>query len=340
MAKKANKKTGSKKSSPSRSRSRALAKIIPAETTLKYVLPGDGSDIYLDIMKDVSAINRRGMNQGQIVRVAGITIKQDAVVGESRILETTFKTLPLTWVAAQAYMKARMTWVAQQRRVRKESGQVGIAPAYEDFKVFMDNGHRAAGNAATVDGAGNPVAQGEWDYSKLVYADQTTNPETVREPYLHIVGADVGLTDLGLIQAYEESRASVSGNQPNVPVNANDNIYAWLTTGQDEGASSEIIQNMEAENDSPPYEIFNYPGGDSNYPTLVDKCYMQTSVANPIVTTPPLDLMCGLLRIRSQGRFVSGVDSGSPVTLPGTILVHLVSGPKKGLLSLNVGDLV
>ena len=335
----------------SSTRKRRKASVIPAETTLKYQLPGDGSDVYIDLMRDLSAVNRRGMNQGQVLHIAGFTIKQDTGATSTQSFQATVKALPITWVAAQAYMKGRMAWMEQQRRVRLDSGQEAIRPSYEDFKIFMDAGHRAwavAEQAAgrlpadeftinTLDGAGANVNQGEWDYSKLVYADQTVDPEVVREPSLHLVGADVSNTDIGLIQAYEESRATVDGDQPNVPVTAADNIYTWLTSSQDEAASSEIITNMLADNDSPPYAINNYAGGDSNYPTAVDKVYLQTNQSNQVVHAAGFPALCGLLRIFSQGK---NLTDGGDVTLPGTLLVHLAPGPKKGVLSMNMGELV
>ncbi len=340
----------------SSSRKRRKVSVIPAETTLKYSLPGDGEEIYIDLMRDISAVNRRGMHQGQVLNVTGFTIKQDTGATSDQALQATFKALPITWVAAQAYMKGRMAWMEQQRRVRKDSGQEAIKPAYEDFKIFMDAGQRAWAVSRqaldpsdpkylasdefavnTLDGAGDAVVQGEWDYSRLVYADQTVDPEVVREPNLHLVGNDVGVTDIGLIQAYEESRATVDGDQPNVPVTAADNIYTWLTSSQDEAASAEIITNMLADNDSPPYSIGNYPGGDSNYPTNVDKAYVQTNPSNPVIRCSGFPVMCGLLRIFSQGKTIS---DGANVPLPGTLLVHLAPGPKKGVLSMNVGELV
>ena len=327
-------KKGSKKKGSMTRRSNRKAKVIPAETTLKYRLPGDGSDVYIDLMKDIAAVNRRGYHQGQMLQIASLELKQDTAT-DAQGLEATVKVLPTTWVAVQAYMKGRMAWMEQQRRTRNDTGQVGVRPAYEDFKVYMDAGHRTGTTLGTVDGANNAVVQGEWDYSKLVYADQTADPEVVREPYLHIIGDNVGNTDIGLIQAYEESRATVDGDQPNVPVTAADNIYTWLTSLQDEAASKEIITNMIAENDSPPYAINQYPGGDSNYPTNVDKCYVRTSAANPVVSTKSFIAMCGLLRIFSQGKELA---DGSNTTLPGTLLVHLVPGPTKGILSMNVGD--
>lgn len=330
-----------------------MARVVPAELTLKYILPGDGSDVYLDLMRDLAAINRRGMHQGQCLRISHITIRQDTPPGLGTYqsgVNVTVKRLPYTWTSAQAYMKARGAWFHQQSLVASDYGHTGegqerIRPTWEDFKVYMDPGHRTAGSIPTVDGAGGSVVYGEWDYSKLVYADQTVDPEVVREPYLHMVGADVSTTDVGLINAYEDSRSTVTAPSPNVPGTASTNIYALLSAGQDDGASQEVIQNMEDDNDAPPYSKANYLGGVVNYPTNVDAAYLQTSSSNPIVHSESMIALCGLLRIYSQGKKLDittdpDVPSLVSATIPSTMLVHLSPGPTKGLLSMNVGDLV
>jgi hypothetical protein len=328
------------------------AKMQPAELTLKYQLPGNGTDVYIDLMRDLSAVNRRGYNAGQVLHITGFSIKQDSAAANTTGLESTIKALPMTWVAAQAYMKARMAWMDQQNRVRREAGQDSIRPAYEDFKVFMDNGQRAwaaaevAAGRLTVGEYSQPtltgdsavaVVQGEWDPSRLVYADQTSDPETIKQPFLHMVGPDVGDADIGLINAYEDSRATVSATQPNVPAAASSNIYALMTIGQDDGAAKEVIENMEDDNDNPPYALNNYPGGAVNYPNNVDKCYVQTNPSNPVVQAPGFHCMLGLIRVYSQGKTLA---TGADTTLTGTLLVHLAPGPKRGVLSMNVGDLV
>lgn len=327
-------------------RKRKKSAVIPAEYCLKYALAGDGSDVYIDLMRDISAINRRGYNQGQIVQISHIELRQEGITTSSDLgVNVTVKRLPLTWVAAQAYMKAREAWLHQQKLVGSDyghsaGGQTRIRPKYEDFKVYMDRGHRAGTTLPTLDGAGNAVVQGEWDYSKLVYADQAVDPEVVREPYLHMIGDDVSNTDVGIINAYEDSRATVSPTMPNVPAAASSNIYALLSSGQDDGAAQEVITNMEDDNDNPPYSLAHYPGGPVNYPTNVDSAYLATSTSNPIVRSGSMIAMCGLLRIFSQGKKVDGSGNVVDAQIPATMLVHLVQGPKKGLLTMNVGDLV
>lgn len=328
-------------------RKRSKSAVVPAETVLKYTLAGDGSDVYIDLMRDISAVNRRGYNQGQCVQISHIEIRQDGITTSSDLgVNVTVKRLPLTWVAAQAYMKARDAWLHQQKLVGSDyghtaGGQERIRPKYEDFKVFMDAGHRAGTTLPTLDGAGTAVVQGEWDYSKLVYADQAVDPEVVREPYLHMIGNDVSNTDVGIINAYEDSRATVSPTMPNVPAAASTNIYALLSSGQDDGAAQEVITNMEDDNDNPPYSLAHYPGGPVNYPTNVDASYLATSTSNPIVQSGSMIAMCGLLRIYSQGKKVNTANGDViDATIPATMLVHLVPGPKKGVLTMNVGDLV
>lgn len=321
--------------------------MVPAETTLKYILPGNGTDVYVDLMRDLAAVNRRGMHQGQCLRISHITIRQDTPPGLGTYqsgVNVTVKRLPYTWTSAQAYMKARGAWYDQQNQVAADSELEGIRPTWEDFKVYMDAGHRSGTTIPTLDGANNSVVYGEWEYSKLVYADQSVDPEVVLEPHLHMIGGDVFSTDVGLINAYEDSRSTVQAPSPNVPGAASSNIYALLSAGSDDGASEEVIANMEIENDAPPYSKSNYLGGAVNYPTNVDAAYLQTSSSNPIVHSQGMVAMCGLLRFYSQGKKLdlttptdpSWVDS----TIPATILVHLVPGPAKGVLSMNVGELV
>lgn len=333
------KKSKSRKKSKTRTVKRRKMRITPAETSLQYLLPGDGNDVYINLADDLSKVNRRGYRSGMIYAVAAVTLRQNNVGTALARASVTIKTLPTTWVACQAYMKARDAWLRQQRTVRRETGQVGIKPAYEDFKIYMDNSHRGGTTLNTLDGNGAAVAAGEWDYSSLVYADQTVDPEVVREVKMHMIGPDVvaaGIdTDVGLIQAYEESRATVDGNQPNVPGPASDNIYTLLTAGADDGAAAEIIENMESQNDSPPYAINNYAGGDSNYPTNVDKCFVNTSISNPVVTTPGFGLIAGLMRVFSQGYDAAG----NPATIPVQMIVHLSPGSYKGVGALPVGDL-
>ncbi len=301
---------------------------------MRYTLPGDGTEVYIDLMRDISRINRRGMNQGQVVHIQDITLKQDSA-DQTKGLEATFKTAPLTWVAAQAYMKGREAWSLQQRNVRQETGQTGIRPAYEDFKIYLDAAHANGGVVLDPeDSAGNPYDAGEWNISKFVVAFDAENPEVVKEPTIHLIGADNGsstaspptIASVGLIKAYEDSRATVSGGQPNVPGTANYNIYTLMTSGQDEGVAKEVIANMEDENDSPPYDIDHYPGGPVNGPTVTDKALVRTSASNPIVHCGGFASMCGLLKIYSQGK---NVVDGSNVALPGVLLITLLLDQRK-----------
>ena len=72
----------------------------------------------------------------------------------------------------------------------------------------------------------------------------------------------------------------------------------------------------------------------------MDASYLATSTSNPIVRSGSMIAMCGLLRIFSQGKKVDGSGNVVDSQIPATMLVHLVQGPKKGLLTMNVGDLV
>lgn len=312
-----------------------MASIQPAMITLKYALPGNGAEVYIDIAEALSKINRRGYRQGKQYVVSGTTIKMDTVAAPGNSLQVTLKTAGNTWVVQNAWKKAKSAWMKQQRDVRKLSG-IGSAakPKYEDFKVYLDNGHRAGTAAPVLDGAGVAVQAGEWDYSKFVYANDA-DPEVIVEPSVHLIGPDVSTSDVGLVEGYADSRASVSGAQPQVPGDADTSIYAKIMSGADDGMSKEIIANMEDDNDSPPYEIYNYAGGAANAAVNWDTCYAHATTYSPVTSTPGFLAQCGLLRVYSQGK--QGAD-GSNTTIPGVLMIHLMPGKYKGVAAHNMGQ--
>lgn len=151
--------------------------------------------------------------------------------------------------------------VSQQRRARKLIGQ-SAKPTWEDFKVYLDDHHRVGTIGVVLAADNTAVGSGEWDYSKLVW--DSDDGATLFEPHLHLIGGDVGApTDVGLVLAYQQSRATVQAVDPDLPAEYSSNIYAFMARDLDDVAD-EVAQNMEAENDEPPYDQDDYPGSDTN----------------------------------------------------------------------------
>ena len=80
---------------------------------------------------------------------------------------------------------------------------------------------------------------------------------------MHILGPDNGTTNKGLIVQYQESRALVQSPDPVLPTNVENNMYTISDASLGDQVQ-EIIQNLDGDNDEPPYDRDTYPGGATN----------------------------------------------------------------------------
>ncbi len=278
---------------------------------------------YIDVFRDLSALNRKLIRQGRVAYITdvGYTVT-GASSGASGFL--TIETLPNDWVTNNAWKKGQAHWLAQQRNSRKLIGQSG-KPTWEDFKCYYDASHRTGTTLAVPS-----LSYGEWANSKFVYDDGT-----LREPFIHVQGNDVGTTDVGLVLNYQESRATVQPTDPDLPAEYNDNLYALMAEDENEVAA-EVAQNMEDENDEPPYDQNDYPGNNTNIATG-HAAYLVASPMTPTVTTAPV--FCaplGLLRLQHVG---IAQNDGSTVTAPaGRLTFRIAYGNYKGLAAPGFGQ--
>ena len=279
---------------------------------------------YIDIFRDLSALNRKLIRQGRVAYVTDInyTIITGAA-GTGGFLA--MAALPNDWVTNNAWKKGQAHWLSQQREARKLIGQSG-KPVWEDFKVYFDAAHRTGGTAV-IPG----LSYGEWIYSKFVY-----NDGSLREPHIHIQGDDVGSTDVGLILNYEQSRATVQLNDPDLPAEYSSNVYALMAEDENE-ITDEVADNMEDDNDSPPYDQNDYPGNNTNLAVghaanLVASGASGMTVHWPAVICAPL----GLLKLNHQG-FTSN-DASSATAPTGYLQFRIAYGNYKGLAAPSVGQ--
>ena len=303
---------------------RTRSKPTVVNNQLHYSL-GNGVQ-YIDIFKDLSALNRKLIRQGRIAYITDITYSSFAGNSQAggRLIMTA---LPNDWVTNNAWKKAQAVWLAQQRRTRELLG-AGAKPTWEDFKVYYDADHRA-GTTIVMPG----LSYGEWDYSRFVWE---ADDNSIDEPYLHVQGADVSTTDWGLVLGYQESRGTVQAEDPSLPADYSVSMYAKLATDLDLVAD-EVANNMESQNDEPPYDHDDYPGNDSNsvtghYVELVGTAITSAIDRSPAVMCAPL----GLLKLSHQG--ISTTD-GSVVTAPsGYLQFRIAYGNYKGLAAPTFGQ--
>lgn len=319
-----------KKSSTKRSRS---AKITIANRYLRYELtnsatPGTETSHFIDLARDLSIVNRRLMRQGRMYHVKKITVVSSNTLGigsadPAQRVDAGFVSASVihpTWVSQGAWQRGMKTWQLMNKEATSNLTN-DISAKWQDFKVFMSNDHRASSNVLRpLDNGGIAAVDGEWTYTILVSPDGTTGADPFS---IHMLGANQGSvgawTSVGLINSYAATRATVDNDQPNVPGIASDdpllNVFDYGTT------VDEVIDRLETENDNPPYDATEYPGGTGNMakPSVAQ---MTTLGTDGKATLAGFSAMCGLVEIESKSPIASDVYN---------ILVELAPGSYRGI---------
>lgn len=312
-----------------------MAKIQPAELSYTFILPAASGTMYIDIAQCASMVNRRLYRQGKNYHVSRVS----AVMGGGGMI--TLSTLPDTWVTSNAYVKAFSLWKAMQNRVLKDNPS--ISGKWRDFKVFFDTAHSAGGTAASGPTLNNKpvgtddvaVKDGEWNMSDLVLPQHDVDPATgvvlaADEFLVHMIGADIGgplpaaLSSGGIVKMYQDTRAR-QNQDPLVPGAM---AESWGTQLTDSGSQDpELADLIDAENDLPPYDNDEYPGGGTgNLDVGITQSVLLASASLP--TDKDLGFKCplGLIKVKWQVETYLGV----------RLIIDLVPGTYKGLHCTDV----
>lgn len=321
-------KTPAKKSKMSMMRKRS-AKMTPAVRTLRYQVTNSSSagtetSHYIDLAKDLSAVNRRLYRQGRDYHVKRITILSTNTIanGEPAVNAGRFSvsTTPNTWVAREAWKRGFKTW-NDSNKIATSQTAGNVAGTWSDFKVHLSADSRTGTQLVPIDNGDNAVVGGEWAYTQLVTPDGTTGADGF---FLTMLGNHVGAagsrTSVGLIKSYGESRATVQNGSPNVPGDASAdplvNVFDYGTTIDD------VVERLEFDNDFAPYDVDNYPGDDGNMPKPLVAA--QTAIALGSATISGFTAIAGLLEIEVKSPISSDVYD---------ILVELAPGKYRGIMA-------
>ena len=293
----------------------------PAVRYLRYELtnsatPDTETSHYIDLARDISAVNRRLYRQGRTYHVKRITVVSSNTPNLGNRISV--GTIPMSWVAQQAWHRGFKTWTKMQKEAQAQAAG-DIRATWNDFKVSLSTDFASATLLTPKDNGGNDVDYGEWIYSRLVSPDGTTGEDVFN---LHMLGDHVGSvgawSSVGLIKSYGESRATVNAGDPNVPGDVSDdplvNVFDYGTT------IDEVLNDMEAHNDLPPYEITNYPGDDANMPKPL--VVQDTTLVDGKATVGSFHAMCGMLELEAKSAVAEDVFS---------VLVELAPGNYRGI---------
>ncbi len=301
---------------------------------------------YIDLAQSLSLVNRKMYRQGMCYYVHSVVAQLPNTTGASKL---DIQTIPDTWVANNAWVKAYSLWAEMNQKVLADNPSV--QGKWRDYKVFFDAAHFGGGsgtagptlNLLPMDGSGNLFNTGEWATSVFVRPQHEVDPATglplaADEYASHMLGADVGALTPGsglnsgaIIQMYQETRARVV-ESPVVPAGMS---TSWGTLLTDDGSQEpELADVIEDESDNPPYDLTKYPGsgtatadeGTGQVPLMTVKDnYPVVSSFNGFLV--PLGLM-KLTFAHAEG------ESGSAFDL----WINLVPGTYHGIHALPMGQ--
>ena len=260
--------------------------------------------VYIDVAQVLSQQNRKLIRQGQMFRIKGFRAYTNDVTPVKQMMKV--GRAYMSWPTFNAYRKGRALW-HKHNALATENLSPAVYPKYHDFKVFMNHSHydnvinSGDANLLPVDFDDNALSAGEWVYSKFHDSGSTSD-----EYYCHLNGAHGGSTgswtSVGLVQAYAESRPV-----PQVDATTSDDFNQvgsmtspWGRLFNDDDQSTDVYDDLLADNDSPPYSRVDYPGGASSGQEGQSVFYGRLpSINQPDGTTgrvPTFDAPCGLIR--------------------------------------------
>ena len=316
-------------------------KIQPAALTLttatSTVAPGATGQFTIDLSQMASIVNRRFYRQGLNWAVAGFKIlAPQGISGQVATLQ-----LPNSWVTSNAWEKGMRTWLRQQDDAIEEAGLESAVARFRDFKIHMDKTHvddTFTANLLPLDGQ-LPIAQdyavGEWNNSLVVIPNDGGVAGNTQEFSLHMVGDDdpAPQQSKGLIKAYAESRSFPQSPDPVTPAGAETSLFVEMfDTGMNQ---EEVVDNAIDRNDNLPYPQADYPGGDTQAPSLVihDISTISSTTIGGITRLKGGNFPCGLIRVN----WANAAESSTSANL--TIIIDLVPGHHRGYLAESMVEM-
>lgn len=249
----------------------------PTSRKLRYILDHTALSAYhnndahfIDLARDLSRLNRRLYRQGLVYAVKSITVHDTTANAWVKV-----NTLPDTYITRLAWIRAFRLWKKMNNQLDAKS----VEGKWADFKVYYSQNHINQPGAdipqpiyaGDINTGGTinlrSLPSGEWEYTKMVTADpDRIDPDSdggfewdgsdADQFTLHMLGehtlsADAGKYDsVGVISSYTTRHPQVQ----TAPVNdAGVNTDPLLNLFDSGDNHDDLLQNLEDDNDEPPY---------------------------------------------------------------------------------------
>ena len=317
--------------------SRRLKPKMHTQRFLYYDLEHSGTDEdahYIDLAKDLSAVNRRLYRQGRNYSISNISVHDSQ--GDARVLVST---APNTWVTHAAWEMCFNGWKQQRAETLALGDGQSKSPRWSDFKVYLNKEHVVDTDwPKPTEDENNDITLGEWDYADMSFWRSGTRYDN------YAVGL-MGAHQLSSItNETTPEDASYDGYISALEVLQEVRMQP-VDTGDDGGADAgiqfsvhagaaltDVLVEINKEGDEPPYSLEmvgsnNNPANDTGaWP--VRECHISSTYAPMAVMGAIPNVPCGLLQIETK--------SGSSNTIG--LLIELTPGDYKGVHAPPMGN--
>lgn len=314
----------------------------PTQRFLYYDLThtGDEEDFhYIDLARDLSAVNRRLYRQGMMYHIANISI-HDAD-GSARCL---FGTAPNTWALHLAWKKCFFAWKKQRAMLISSSDGVLESPTWSDFKVYLNKDHVNDVDWPTPkDTEQSSIVRGEWDYADIGFWRSGTRYDNHAIGLMgaHSIGSSITDETSGDDTSYEgyicaiECLQEVLRNRTDddsFDAGVDDSVLIGMTNEFGGAQVEEQLLDFEDEGMGSPYSSELLGGADN--PTVDNasfparECDIASSYS-PMAQVGGFPVPCGLLQIETK----SGTD-GNVIG----VLIEIAPGNYRGVAATPMGE--
>ena len=209
---------------------------------------------YIDLARELSAINSRLYQQGRTYHVANISV-HDRQGGWVK-----FCTLPNTWPVKQAWRKGFEKWLEMNHAHLDHDTLRNVAKnaKWVDFRTrFNADSVTDPDQPGFVDVEGKGINFDEYSITKYTSTDGASADEFTT----HMMGGHTGsagsYTSVSLLEAYIETL-----NKPQAPdANVSMAVGVWNNLIESDEASDDVAVDLRDDYDSPPYDHDCFPGG-------------------------------------------------------------------------------
>jgi hypothetical protein len=288
---------------------------------------------YIDLAKDLSAVNRRLYRQGRNYSISNISVHDSQ--GDARVLVST---APNTWATHAAWELCFNGWKDQRAQVLADQKHLQ-SPRWADFKVYLNKEHVIDADwPKPTEDENNDITFGEWDYADMSFFRSGTRYDNyavglMGAHYLSSITNETTPEDASY-DGYMSAIETLQEIRSNPPTFDNDGgVLAQMSFSMDVPAAIlDVITEINKEGDEPPYSL-EFVGSNNN-PTNdtgawpVRECHI-ASTYGPIAMMGAIpNVPCGLLQIETTSSESNTIG----------LLIELTPGSYKGVHAPPMGN--